>query len=238
LVEYLKGVIFMAKKSGTKHLKRIAMPKSFGLQRKGFTWVINPLPGRHSKSRCIPLNYAVIMLGFAKTSNEAKQILNSRKVKIDGKVRTEQKEPVGFMDVITIGDKSWRAILDKKGRIIFVESKNPSVKLCQVKNKTKIKGGKIQLTLHDGRNILDFDAKIGDVIQISLPEGKASGKIELKEGALCLLTGGKKVGNKIKIKEIIPSSATRNSEIKGELEDGSEAITLTKYAFPINDDFI
>ena len=228
----------MAKKSGTKHLKRIAMPKSFGLQRKELTWVMNPLPGKHSKSVCIPLNHAIIMLGFAKTANEAKQILNSRQVKVDGKVKTEPKEPVGLMDLVTIGDKNWRAILDTKGRITLVESKNPSIKLCRVKNKTKIKGGKMQLTLHDGRTIIDFDAKVGDVIQISIPEGKATGKIELKEGALCFLTGGKKVGNKIKIKEITPSSATRNSEIKGELEDGSEAITLTKYAFPITKDFV
>ena len=228
----------MAKKSGTKHLKRIAMPKSFGLQRKGFKWVMNPLPGKHSKSSCITLNHAIIMLGFAKTAKEAKQVLNTRQVKIDGKIKTEPKEPVGLMDIITIGDKSWRAIFDTKGRIKFVESKNPSIKLCRVKNKTKIKGGKIQLTLHDGRNILDFDAKIGDTIQISLPEGKATGKIELKEGALCFIIGGKKVGNKIRIKEITQSSATRESEIRGELEDGSEAITLTKYAFPITDDFI
>jgi len=228
----------MAKKSGTKHLKRIAMPKSFGLQRKELTWVMNPLPGKHSKSVCIPLNHAIIMLGFAKTANEAKQILNSRQVKVDGKVKTEPKEPVGLMDLVTIGDKNWRAILDTKGRITLVESKNPSIKLCRVKNKTKIKGGKMQLTLHDGRTIVDFDANVGDVIQISIPEGKATGKIELKEGALCFLTGGKKVGNKIKIKEITPSSATRNSEIKGELEDGSEAITLTKYAFPITNDFV
>lgn len=228
----------MAKKSGTKHLKRIAMPKSFGLPRKELTWVMNPLPGRHLKSLSIPLSHALILLGFAKTAREAKQILVSRVVKVDGKVVTEPKDPVGLMDVITIGEQHWRVILDSKGKISFKPTSNPSVKLCQVKNKTKIKGGKVQLTLHDGRNILNFDAKVGDTVEISLPEGKPIGKIELKKSSLCFITGGKKVGSLIKIKEISEGSATRNSEIVGELEDGSSAITLTKYAFPVKENFI
>ncbi|MEM3543523.1 MAG: S4 domain-containing protein [Candidatus Micrarchaeia archaeon] len=228
----------MAKKSGTKHLKRIAMPKSFGLPRKEFTWSINPLPGRHKKELSLPLLHAIIALGFAKTAKEAKAVLNTRQVKIDGIVRTEPKHLVGLMDIITIGENNWRVLVDTKGKIKFEKTSNPSVKLCQVRNKTKIKGGKIQLTLHDGRNILDFDAKVGDTIEISIPEGKPIGKIELKKSSLCFITGGKKIGNLIKIKEISPGSATRNSEIHGELLDGSSAITLTKYAFPVKENFI
>lgn len=228
----------MAKKSGTKHLKRIAMPKSFGLPRKELTWVLNPLPGRHPKNASIPLAHAIIALGFAKTAKEAKQVLNTRQVKIDGIVRTEPKHAVGFMDVLSIGDKNWRVLIDTKGKIKFEQTSNPSVKLCQVKNKTRIKGGRIQLTLHDGRNILDFDAKVGDTIEISIPDGKPIGKIEFKESALCFVVGGKKVGNLIKIKEIIKGSATRNEEIHGELEDGSQAITISKYVFPVKENFI
>ncbi|MEM3369349.1 MAG: S4 domain-containing protein [Candidatus Micrarchaeia archaeon] len=228
----------MAKKSGTKHLKRIAMPKSFGLPRKQLTWSLNPLPGRHQKELSLPLSHAIIALGFAKTAREAKNVLNTRQVKIDGVVRTEPKETVGLMDVITIGENSWRVLVDTKGKIKFEKTSNPSVKLCQVRNKTKVKGGKIQLTLHDGRNIMDFDANIGDTVEISIPDGKPIGKLELKKSSLCFITGGKKIGNLIKIKEISLGSATRNSEIQGELQDGSSAITLAKYAFPVKEKFI
>ncbi len=228
----------MAKKSGTKHMKRIAMPKSFGMPRKELTWVINPLPGRHSKFKSISLVHAIISLGFAKTAKEAKHILNTRKVLIDGVPKTEEKDPVGFMDVITVDKESWRAVFDQKGRIVFKSTSKPSVKLCKVVNKMKIKGGKMQLTLHDGKNIIGFDAKPGDTVEVSIPEGKAIGKIALQKNALCFLIGGKKVGSLIKVSEIIDGSATRKSEIHGELEDGKPAITLKEYLFPVKEGFI
>ena len=228
----------MAKKSGTKHLKRIAMPKSFGMPRKAHTWVLNPLPGRHSKLKSVPLSHAVINLGFAKNAKEAKHVLNTRKVLVDGVPRTEEKDPVGFMDVITVDKDSWRAFFDGKGRVVFKPTSNSSVKLCKVVNKTKVKGGKIQLTLHDGKNVMGFDAKPGDTVEVSLPQGKAVGKIALQKNALCFVIGGKKIGSLIKVSEIIDGSATRKSEIHGELEDGKPAITLKEYLFPVKEGFI
>ena len=46
-------------------------------------------------------------------------------------------------------------------------------KICRIEGKTTIKGGKTQLNLHDGRNIIVEDAQAystGDSLKLGLPE--------------------------------------------------------------------
>jgi small subunit ribosomal protein S4e len=227
--------MIMGKKGGTKHLKRIAMPKSFSAPRKVLTWIKRPLPGRHKLSGATTLSQAVTDLGFAANSREAKMILASRSIKVDGKPVAEVKDPVGFMDVITVENNSWRAVYDKKGRIVMLKTKKPNVKLCRVEKKVRTKGGKIQLTLHDGRTVLDFIANVGDSIEISLPDGKPKTRIALASGSSCFIVGGKQVGRSGKIEELIPGTVTRLSEAKCKLEDGAVYTTLKEYVFPITE---
>jgi small subunit ribosomal protein S4e len=227
--------MIMGKKGGTKHLKRIAMPQSFSAPRKVMTWIKKPLPGRHAAEGAISLSQAVRDLGFAMNARETKLILANRNILVDGVVRVEMKDPVGFMDVLTVGQKNWRAILDNKGRVIMVKTNKPAVKLCQVKKKMRTKGGKIQLTLHDGRNIIGYEAKVGDTVEVSLPDGKPKGKISLAAGSKCFVIGGKQMGRVGTIEEIVPGTATRISEAKCKLEDGVTYTTLKAYLFPITD---
>jgi len=223
----------MGKKGGTRHLKRIAMPQSFSAPRKVLTWIKRPLPGRHAKKGAISLSQAIRDLGFAMNSREAKLILSNRNIQVDGVTRVEMKDPVGFMDVITVGEKNWRAAYDNKGRIVMVRTRKPSVKLCRVEKKVRTKGGKIQLTFHDGRNLLDFTANVGDSVEISLPEGKPKEKVPLAAGSMCYIIGGKQIGRMGTIEEIVPGTITRLSEAKCKLEDGVVYTTLKEYIFPI-----
>ena len=63
--------------------------------------------------------------------------------------------------------------------------------------KTTISGGKTQLHLHDGRNLL-FDSnpeyKSGDSVVISLPEQEIIVHHKFEQGALAYLTGGSHIG--------------------------------------------
>jgi small subunit ribosomal protein S4e len=63
--------------------------------------------------------------------------------------------------------------------------------------KTTVSGGKTQLHLHDGRNLL-FDSnpeyKSGDSVVISLPEQEITSHHKFEEGALAYLTGGSHIG--------------------------------------------
>jgi small subunit ribosomal protein S4e len=227
--------MIMGKKGGTKHLKRIAMPRSFSAPRKVMTWIKKPLPGRHAAEGAISLSQAVRDLGFAMNMRETKLILANRNILVDGVVKVEMKDPVGFMDVLTVGEKNWRVILDNKGRVIMVKTTKPAVKLCQVRKKVRMNGGKIQLTLHDGRNIIGFEAKVGDTVEVSLPDGKPKGKIALAAGSKCFVIGGKQIGRVGMIEELVPGTMTRRSEAKCKLEDGVTYTTLKEYIFPITD---
>ena len=59
-----------------------------------------------------------------------------------------------------------------------------------------VKGGKIQLNLHDGRNILlDKDQyKTGDVLQVSFENQKILGSFALESGAAALVSAGNHAG--------------------------------------------
>lgn len=234
----------MAKKGGSKHVKRLATSKVVPLtNKKQHVWIIRTAPGPHSSKKSIPL--VVILrdvLKFAKTSDEAKKIIYGRQVHIDGVVRTNPAFPVGFMDVLTFPKAgiSYQLLYDKKGRLVpkELDKHRTDKKLLKVIDKHTIKGGKISLTLHDGRSIIaDNKIHVGDSILISIPEVKIQSVLKLEEGVTCFITEGKHAGIVAKLKEIIQRKEGKQTEAKLENKEEGEFITVAKYLFVINHDF-
>ncbi len=229
----------MAKKGGNKKLKRLAAPKTWKISRKSAKWIIKPVPGPHSAEMSIPLGVLLRdILGLAKTAREAKYILKNGKVKVDGKVRKSLKFPVGFMDVVSIPtlDKYYRMIYDKLGRLTPLEiSRNEaSKKLVKVIKKTAVKGGKIQLNLHDDRNILtdNGDIKTGDSLVISVPNQSVGDILKMKEGNIAYVTGGQHIGELAQIVKIVPGTITRPPQILLKRGD-EEFLTKKDYVFVV-----
>jgi small subunit ribosomal protein S4e len=139
------------------------------------------------------------ILGVAHNRREAKKILHSRNVMVDGKIETAVGRGVGLMDVLTVGENNFRCVLDINGKLRYrpISKKQASSKTCRVMGKTTVSGGKTQLHLHDGRNLL-FDSnpeyKSGDSVVISLPEQEITSHHKFEEGALAYLTGGSHIG--------------------------------------------
>ena len=112
------------------------------------------------------------------------------------------------MDVIKIPllNSSYRVLLDHRGRLILAEAEQSeaSVKLCKVVRKQNIKGKKIQLTLHDAKNLTGdlLDYKPGDVVKLALPEQKVMERIPFEVGSVAMVTGGRNVSKVGKISEI------------------------------------
>ena len=104
------------------------------------------------------------LLGYCDTAAEARRIIGSRDILIDGKVVTDYKRPVGFMDVITIPKtkENYRVVLDSMGylRLVQITKDKAKWKLVRIEDKTTVKKGKTQLNLHDGRNILLKKGKV------------------------------------------------------------------------------
>src|SRR3989344_6450651 len=104
------------------HIKRLAAPKTWPIERKKTKWVTRPNPGSHPLERCLSLNFVLKeMLQYAKTSREVKKILNQEKISVDSKVRKDPHFPVGLLDVLTIKDTNehFRVFLNKKGKLML-----------------------------------------------------------------------------------------------------------------------
>jgi small subunit ribosomal protein S4e len=212
----------MAKRGGTKHLKRYAAPKLYDIHRKERKFVTKPLPG---KKNAVSISF--LLRKFYTTTKEIKKALNSRNIKVDGRVVTEPKFPISLMDVLTVGDKNYRVLINEYGKYTLEECTDPSIKICRVEKKTRSKKGKIILTLHDGRNV-EYAANSFDSLVISLPDSKVIEKIDLKPNSKCLITGGKWIGQRGIIKEINDVMKTVTITT-----DGTEITTRKEYIFPI-----
>lgn len=198
----------------SRHQKRISAPKSWPIAKKTHKWVVKANPGPNSKKQSIPLLVVVRdLLKLGDNSREAKIILNEGNVLVDGIIRKDYKFPVGIFDVIAIPkiEKYYRVLLDKKGKITLRELDNPKArKLCRINNKTILKGGVVQLNLHDGTNIFGTPEYYrGDSILLSLPDKKIVKHLKYESGNLAIVIGGKHSGEIGFIKEI---KKTRSSQ--------------------------
>ena len=241
----------MGKKGGSTGLKRKPAPKFWPIPRKEFVWAVKPSPGPHSLENCLPL--AIVLrdiLGFAKTRKEAKLIVSQGKVYVDGKIRRKDDFPVGLMDVITIPEANafFRVLPSHKGFILHQISKEEtSFKLCRIENKTCIKKGHVQLSLHDGSNILvkvtdpqnpqEYVYETLDTLKISLPDRRIMEHVKIKENVLAIITGGKNIGKYGKIVEIkrTKGERRRNALVVIEDEKGNRYQTTLNFVFAIGE---
>lgn len=190
------------------HLKRLGVPKTWPIPRKGLKFAVTPSPGPHPKRDCMPLRIILRdLLGYADTSREAMSILSQGKILVDKKPRKSPKFPVGLMDVMEIPDTKqvFRMITTKRGLgLEKISDAESAWKFCKIIGKTTLKGGIQQLNLHDGYNILSKkDAhKVGDTLMISIPDKRVLKHLKLEKGSRCVVTAGRNIGSWGTIKEI------------------------------------
>jgi small subunit ribosomal protein S4e len=96
-------------------------------------------------------------------------------------------------------------LLDYKGRLqlVPIDEKEKGWKLARIDGKTVVRGGKVQLNMHDGRSILlpKDQYRTGDVLKIELPSQRIMKAFKLDKGSLALLTGGSHPGTVQTIEE-------------------------------------
>jgi len=238
----------MTKSGGKRHLKRFVVSKHIPIHKKAFKYTVRPAPGPHASHDCIPIAILLRdMFNYARNMSEVKRILYERNVTVDGRVKTDRKYPLGFMDVISFPKtkKSFRLVYKPKVglRTISISEKETSVKLCQIKNKTIIKGDLTQLNLHDGRNILlnkdeveNIKYYTHDTIKISLPDQKIMERYELKIGNYGLVTSGRWMGKHGIIEEISSHGTKKTRTVTLQTSDGEKLVTLYRYIFVVGND--
>ena len=221
----------------SSHMKRLTMPRSWPLPRKSSVWIQKPNPCGHPLDLCMPMGVILRdVLGVAQNRREAKKILHSKLVKVDGAIETDIGRGVGLMDVLTVGDASYKCILDTNGKLRYrtIPAKEALTKICRVMGKTTIKGAKTQVHLHDGRNLLfneNPEYKTGDSLVISLPDQEVKSYHKFEEGSIAYLTGGNHIGELATVRGQDIKRSSKANEVQ--FDDFG---TISDYVFIISDE--
>ena len=221
----------------SSHMKRLTMPRSWPLPRKTSVWIQKPNPCGHPLDLCMPMGVILRdVLGVAQNRREAKKILHSKLVKVDGSIETDIGRGVGLMDVLTVGDVSYKCVLDTNGKLRYrmIPAKEASTKICRVMGKTTIKGARTQVHLHDGRNLLfneNPEYRTGDSLVISLPDQEVKSYHKFEEGSIAYLTGGNHIGELATVRGQDIKRSSKANEVQ--FDDFG---TISDYVFIISDE--
>lgn len=193
----------MAKRGLRKHLKRLRAPRHWMLSKVGGIWTTKPSQGPHKLRECIPLNLILRnKLKLALTGRESKMIVKSKEgnIAIDGKIRTDHKFPVGFMDVLTIvkTKQSYRVLYDCKGKFGLhkISQKEAEFKLCKVKFRAMGPKGIPYIVTHDGRTIRfpNPAIKANDSVKVDFVNNVITDSYKFDVGCQVMIKGGNNIG--------------------------------------------
>lgn len=182
------------------HLKRLAVPTQWNLDKRSGKYAVRPLPGPHSKELSIPLKYVLArFLKIANTAKEIEYIASSKMISINGRDVDSIKFPVGIFDVITIKktNQHFRIYLgaNKKFKIHKITSEESQFRISKVVSKHTYEGVPLTHTM-DGFNFKFSDPaiKIDDTVKIDLKTNKIVSSITLEVGKLAYVFAGPQSG--------------------------------------------
>lgn len=226
-----------------RHLRRLGAPPWWPIRVKEYVWTVRPSPGPHGARTSIPLAIVVRdILRYAKTLREARYVIGRGYIKVDGVVRRDYKFPVGLMDILEIvpTGEFYRVVPHSTDflSIVPIEPSEASYKLCRIEGKTTVKGGAIQLNLHDGRNIQlpkEEGTKYSTMgtVKISVPNQSILEYMELRPGAYCVVIGGRNVGIHGTLTEIMQTLRRRDAIATLSTPNGDIVRTTLRYTMVV-----
>lgn len=213
----------------SNQMKRLAAPRSWPLKRKVTVWVTKQSPGPHPIEKSVPAILVMRdMLKLCDTAKEARRVIGNREILVDGKPLKSHKMPIGLMDVVSVPKMKadYRMLLTDKGKftLVPITADEAKWKLCRVENKTTVKGGKTQLNLHDGRNIVmdKNQYKTGDVLKVEVAGQAIKEAYPLTEGAMIMIIEGNKAGKTSLVAERVDVRGSAPNIVK--FTDGGETV--------------
>ena len=210
-------------------MSRLASPSKWKVMRKSIKWIAKTSPGPRGASEAVPL---VVLLrdveGIVENKRELKVLINSKSILINGKRYNDTNFPIGLFDVISFPTikKQYRAVLNEKGKLIAKEisEKESNLLLLQIRKKKIIRGGKLQMTLSNGWNILGKNkGSVSDSVLYDLSSNKIKEVITYKSGAKVYFVDGKRAGTVAKFKDQKELGALKRDKV-AVLEIGKETV--------------
>ncbi|HTZ61167.1 MAG TPA: 30S ribosomal protein S4e [Thermoplasmata archaeon] len=222
----------------TFRLKRRAAPRSWTVPRKGTKWIKRPGPGPHAQDQSIPLLLVLRDLRHVvESAREARILLRTGVVQIDGKVAKDLDRGVGLMDTVSLAaplNAHYRVVKNRRGKLVLIAipAAEATVKLGRVRYKHAVRKGRIEVTLHDGRNLLVAPSsayKVGDSLKLELPSQKVVEHLPLAVGALAYVAGGSHVGELARVERV----EVRNSSQPNLVHFKEGFATVKEYVFVV-----
>lgn len=178
------------------HQTRQQTTKKLPIQRKGTKYVARALS---HPQESVPVIIAIRdMLGLAKTKKEVKKMILQKLLKINGTQVQDYHESIRLFNILE-ADKAYVLKLSPVRKFFLEETKDKNERLCKVVAKKIVSGGKIQLNLHDGTNVLsDKKIQIGDSLYLDM-SGKIKQHIPLEKGKEAFVLSGRYAGQSGKI---------------------------------------
>ena len=145
-----------------------------------------------------------------------------------------------LMDVVELPklNETYRILFNNKGELslVSINKTEANLKLLKIVRKNAVKNSKIQITFHDGKNLLmdKFEGRVGDTALFDLTKNSVTKWITLDKGVIVYLSGGKHIGNICKIKDVIRVKNLEKPKVVVEIE-GTEYTTLMEYAFVVGE---
>ena len=85
------------------HLKRLASPRTWRIDRKKNVFIVRPKPSGHSYDLGMPLGVLIRdFLNFSSSMRETKKILSNKIVLVDGVRRKDHRYLIGLFDVLSL----------------------------------------------------------------------------------------------------------------------------------------
>lgn len=219
------------------HLKRLNMPKTWPLARKGSQYIVRPKPCSHQLELSLPLSIVLKdLLKYAKTKKEINWILHHKEVLVNQRRRKEPDFSLTLFDTLAFPEikEYYRLSLSEKNKFYLVRigQEESQTKIMKVIGKTIQKKNKIQLNLNDGTNLLteQKEIKAGDSLLVSLPDLKIISHFPFREDFFVFLIGGKHSGQTGQL------AKTKGKEIIYKNKKGEEITTLKKYALILGEE--
>jgi small subunit ribosomal protein S4e len=224
----------------TFRLKRGAAPRSWTIPRKGTKWVMRPAPGPHAQDQSIPLLFVLRDLRhLATTAREARVLLRQGSVRVDGQIVKDLHRGIGLMDTVSFGaplNEHFRLLKDRRGKLVLISipATEATTKIGRVRFKHTVRGGRVEFTLHDGRNLLaepNSPWRVGDSLKIQVPEQKVLGHLPLAPGQLAYVSAGSHVGELARVDRV----EVRNSPQPNRVHFKEGFSTIKEYVYVVGE---
>ena len=227
----------------TNHQKRLAAPTSWPVERKTETFTVKARRGPHGADG-VPLVVVLRdVLGYVDSTREAKYAVNADGVLVNGDAIDDVRRPIGMFDILAFPDRDeyFRVFPDEGGRLGLtpIDAADADGKLSKIVDKTVLGGGRTQLNLHDGANLVVEEDGYGskDSIVVSTDGDEILAHFEYEEGALVTAVDGSHAGEIGTVEAIDVTPSSSSNSVRVTTDDGGFE-TIEEYVVVIDENFV